>query len=361
MTAGAAVAAPPAAAGGIPSVSFADSGYTICRSARGDHLVFDAGPHGFLNGGHAHADALSIALTVAGRPLFVDAGTGSYTVDPPARDRFRSSALHNTVVVGGRSQSLPDGPFHWAHVAHGRRGRWAPGRGFDYVEGRHDGYAPIGHERTVFARPGCWVVRDRLTGAGAVDAAVHWHLDPRWAVAPDRDGWLLATDGDGAPVWIAAADGDLEIVSAGSGASGLGWVAPAYGRLVPTVTLRRAVAAAAPVEIVTVIVEGHERPALEVPPVRMDHETVPGASAIRLRSARGVDTLVFRSGPEREGRAALRLCRAADLETDAAFAWHHAPAGGGAEAAAIIDGSTLRVDERAVIAHGRATSVVELP
>ena len=37
---------------------------TSCRDpTRGDHLTIDAGHHGFLNGGHAHADALAVTLT----------------------------------------------------------------------------------------------------------------------------------------------------------------------------------------------------------------------------------------------------------------------------------------------------------
>ena len=31
-------------------------------SPAGDHLVIDGGPHGYQNGGHAHADALSLTL-----------------------------------------------------------------------------------------------------------------------------------------------------------------------------------------------------------------------------------------------------------------------------------------------------------
>jgi hypothetical protein len=45
-----------------PSTALADSGYFVSRSTRGDHLAIDAGRHGFLNGGHAHADALSMTL-----------------------------------------------------------------------------------------------------------------------------------------------------------------------------------------------------------------------------------------------------------------------------------------------------------
>ena len=89
------------------------------------HAVLDAWPHGFMNGGHAHADALSLTLTVSGRPLLIDPGTASY-VDSVLRDRFRSTAMHNTVVVDGRPQALPSGPFHWRTRANGRVETWRP-------------------------------------------------------------------------------------------------------------------------------------------------------------------------------------------------------------------------------------------
>ena len=111
------------------SAPLTDSGYYVSRTPSGDHLVFDAGRHGFLNGGHAHADALSLVLTIGGRPLLIDPGTATYTMNPAARDRFRSTAMHNTVALNGRPQSEPDGPFHWRSRADARLLVWqsAPG------------------------------------------------------------------------------------------------------------------------------------------------------------------------------------------------------------------------------------------
>ena len=42
---------------------------------------------------------------------------------------MRSTALHNTLALDGRSQSMPSGPFHWAHVANGTRAPLAHRRG----------------------------------------------------------------------------------------------------------------------------------------------------------------------------------------------------------------------------------------
>ena len=58
---------------------------------------------------------------------------------PGLRDRLRSSQLHNTVTVDGRSQSVPAGPFHWTRAA--RRARRARGAG------RHVRPVPRGDRR----------------------------------------------------------------------------------------------------------------------------------------------------------------------------------------------------------------------
>jgi hypothetical protein len=117
------------------SIALPASGYYISRAQSGAHLIVDGGAHGYLNGGHAHADALSLTFSLAGQPLLIDSGTGSYTIDPQVRDRFRSSALHNTLTLNGRSQSLPHGPFHWQHTADASTRRWRSHRHFDYFVG----------------------------------------------------------------------------------------------------------------------------------------------------------------------------------------------------------------------------------
>ena len=103
-----------------PSTALTGSGYYVSRTTRGDHLVFDAGPHGFLNGGHAHADALSCTLSIAGRPVLIDPGTGTYTMDRELRDRLRSSMMHNTVVRRRPLAVAAHRSIPLAHPHHGR-------------------------------------------------------------------------------------------------------------------------------------------------------------------------------------------------------------------------------------------------
>jgi hypothetical protein len=165
----------------VPSRALPASGYYVSRTTDGDHLVFDAGPHGYLNGGHAHSDALAVTLSLAGRPLLIDPGTATYTVDREMRDRFRSTAMHNTVVLDGRPQSRPGGPFHWETAASARGSVWRSGDGCDYVEGTHDAYLPLVHTRAVLALHGLgWLIVDHVLGETAADAEASWHLAPGW-------------------------------------------------------------------------------------------------------------------------------------------------------------------------------------
>jgi hypothetical protein len=161
-----------------PSAAFEETGYYVSRH-RGSVLVFDAGEHGFLNGGHAHADALSIVLTIDGEPVLIDPGTATYTMDADARNLFRDSRMHNTVVLNGRPQSVPRGAFHWASVANARASLFRSEPAHDYFEARHDAYAPFVHVRTIVAPHGWgWIVVDHILGAGEVTAEWFWHFHP---------------------------------------------------------------------------------------------------------------------------------------------------------------------------------------
>ena len=166
------------------SAALPASGYFVSRTARGDQLIFDAGPHGFLNGGHAHADALSCVLSIAGRSVLIDAGTATYTMDGEIRDQFRSTKMHNTVVIDGRSQSTPRGTFHWKTTASAQAPIWRSASDCDYVEGTHDGYAPRRHTRAILAIHGLgWWILDHVLGVGTATVECYWHLHPAWECA----------------------------------------------------------------------------------------------------------------------------------------------------------------------------------
>ncbi len=59
-------------------------------------------------GTHSHADLLSFELAINGEDIFIDPGTYVYTSDIKARNDFRSTKKHNTVVIDGNDQYVID-------------------------------------------------------------------------------------------------------------------------------------------------------------------------------------------------------------------------------------------------------------
>jgi hypothetical protein len=278
---------PPAGPGRIGSTPLPWSGYFVSRTAAGDHLVFDAGPHGFLNGGHAHSDALSIVASVGGHPLLVDPGTGTYTMDPALRDRFRSTAMHNTVVVNNSPQSLPLGPFHWAHTTDASLSLWRSDSGVDYVEGRHAAYAPLVHARAILAVHGrAWFIIDHfldpLRSGGPVQTDTFWHLHPRWRIGSLHGGDIRLEHAGGATHRIAST-GVLAAVR-GTAHADLGWYAPAYGRVVASEALRMTLHDPAPRSTLTVVpMSGCPVGSLAITPLPLTEPVVPGWHAVAYR------------------------------------------------------------------------------
>jgi hypothetical protein len=296
------------------SGSLPQTGYYVSRPTPCDHLVIDGGPHGYLNGGHAHADALSLTATLSSRPLFIDPGTATYTMSAEVRDRFRSSRMHNTLTLDGRSQSVPAGPFHWAHVASARTERWHASPAFDYFEGTEDGYRPAVHRRRVLIVPrGPVLVVDTVTGD---DDRVHvaevlWHLDPAWRPRGDERGVAAIGHASGARAWIVSPDVCTEFLIADD--EGLGWHSPAYGRVEPAFTVRLSKSGVLPLTIVTVFDEGPADAAPRVSCLAHDAAGRGDAVVLQLDADGRRDVLIF-------GAPGHRV-RAGAFESSARFAW----------------------------------------
>ena len=92
---------------------FPDSGIIRLGDGVQTHVIFDAGGFGPFRAGHSHSDALQCLLWSDGEEVLIDPGTATYIADPELRDRFRSSAAHNTIRIDALDQATPAGPFAW--------------------------------------------------------------------------------------------------------------------------------------------------------------------------------------------------------------------------------------------------------
>jgi hypothetical protein len=292
---------------------FPDTGYVVIRDPQATGLVFDVGAHGYLNGGHAHADALAITLDVHGRPLLVDPGTATYTMSATLRDRMRSSASHNTLTLDGASSSQPAGPFHWRTSADARLEAWRGNAGFAWAEGAHDGYPAARHRRSIvqIAGGGTLIV-DEVVGRARRAAQLHWHFDPSWRVACESARRIRACHEDGTVAWLVRDGGSLWLVN-GDEVSGLGWCSPRYGLLVPTWAARVTQLGTAPPAMLTWVGSGADAPSLE----RLQSEADPSGDALAVRVVQNdcAWTTVLRPGEP--AIRATRSCAAADYQTNA--------------------------------------------
>ncbi len=89
----------------VEFIAYKESGVYIFKSSR-LYLIVSAGTNGQKgNGGHAHNDKLSFELNIDGKDIVVDAGTYLYTPLPDKRNLFRSTKVHNTLIVKDEEQS----------------------------------------------------------------------------------------------------------------------------------------------------------------------------------------------------------------------------------------------------------------
>jgi hypothetical protein len=162
-----------------------ESGYAVLRGGS-VRVVFDVGELGYGSiAAHGHADALSVLADLGNESVLRDSGTGSY-VASRGRDDYRTTAAHNTVVVGGRPQAELLGPHLWGRRFATTVEASSLTAELDYVRASHDGYIPAArHTRSVlFVKPDLLLVLDRVEGTGPIGAELTWHLrTPGAAVA----------------------------------------------------------------------------------------------------------------------------------------------------------------------------------
>lgn len=166
------------------SRAFKTGGFYSMRDSwksNGTNLLILCGPHGFMNCGHAHADALSFVMSFSGDPIFVDSGTYTYTADLNARELYRSSSAHNCLTVNGKSSSIPDGPFSWKTKANSNVLHWHANSAEAKFVGRHDGFRSFGVEyrrELLFEYHGLITLTDTIESAQINSFELNFLLSP---------------------------------------------------------------------------------------------------------------------------------------------------------------------------------------
>jgi len=169
----------------VQSRSFPDAGWHVLRDKK-YYMLIACGPNGQNgNGGHAHNDKLSFELQVEGEDVLVDPGTYVYTPKPEWRNRFRSTAYHNTVTIDHEEQNrIIKGNRHLFSLTNDTKTlvkKWQTSKKCDHFIGEHTGYtrlkSPVIHRREIKFYKGDhprWEITDKFTGEG--QHHLQWNL-----------------------------------------------------------------------------------------------------------------------------------------------------------------------------------------
>jgi uncharacterized heparinase superfamily protein len=223
----------------LPARAFPDGGFFVMRNAV-DHVFVDCGRIGLADrGGHGHNDCLSFEAVLDGVHLVTDCGAFVYTRSFAERNRFRSTASHNTPLVDGQeiNRFRPELLWDLENDARPELRRFESGQESDVFCGAHAGYRrlaePVTPVRTIELDHGSHVlrVRDEFEGSGRHRLEIPLHLAPGVSARLQAPGLVeLAAGGRSFRlVWQPTEAWSLSI--------GESRVSPSYGVAVPCVRL----------------------------------------------------------------------------------------------------------------------------
>ena len=220
----------------LPSIEFSEGGFYIMRG-KNAHVMIDAGDLGMLGrGGHGHNDTLGFEFWANGEPLIVDSGTYVYTADPTARQEFRSTRSHNTVMIDNEEIA----PFAnlWTVVEDRTNPNvlvWTTSEYEDTLEAEQYGYerlSVVHRRRFEFQKKEtALTITDTLTGTGEHYAESFLHFGPHVTLELRGNQIAVARNATGSYT-IRATNGTLTILDTRFSRS--------YGIVEPNKTLRLA-------------------------------------------------------------------------------------------------------------------------
>ena len=163
-----------------PLKQLGNSGY---RKFQHQKMELIADVHGIsptYQPGHAHADTFSFCLHYDEKAVIVDTGISTYNICE-RRDIERSTAAHNTVVVGAQNSSEV-----WSGFRVGRRAKVEiSAEDNNSITAAHSGFSTAGvrHQRRFEQKGQSLFIEDKIVGPGVhSDLIAYFHFDQGTAI-----------------------------------------------------------------------------------------------------------------------------------------------------------------------------------
>jgi uncharacterized heparinase superfamily protein len=218
------------------SAAFPDGGFFVLQNDAA-HVFIDCGEIGMRGrGGHGHNDILSFELFMRGSGVVTDCGAYVYTASREWRNKFRSTAFHNTIQIDDEEVNRfvePNALWQMQYDAIPDNVKWMFDASGSRWEGGHSGYRRL--PQPCSPRRGMWLdpqralvaLRDEITGTGRHRVTWRFHLDPACRATLDDGDCRLNTPT--AELWlmpVGQPPAALRITD--------GWVSKSYGVKTPT-------------------------------------------------------------------------------------------------------------------------------
>lgn len=170
------------------------TGYVAVNWAAEGKAILDLAPVGpDYQPGHAHADTLSMELSLFGQRVLVNSGISQYGNDEE-RQRQRSTSAHNTMEIDNQDSSEVWGGFRVARRAVPNIDDFSINEAEIRIRASHNGYSRIKRERTHCRewtiKEGKIVVKDWVVGSFS-HAVARFHFHPEIDVSECNEGFLL--------------------------------------------------------------------------------------------------------------------------------------------------------------------------
>ncbi len=224
---------------------FKNAGLAVIKDENSSDLLFvgNSGPLGLKPlGGHGHADALSIWLSVDGKPILIDPGTYLYHGGGRWRNYFRSTSAHNTIRIDQHDQAEIVADFIFKRFYQIKNPEFTESTNMVLWSAGHDAYMrlddPVFHRREAkyFNKEKKIVITDQTECKKSHLIECFFHFHPDVSIVK-KNGIFEIKNGTASLRMIIDEKWEKHSIIKGQNNPIIGWYSPGFNKLMASSTM----------------------------------------------------------------------------------------------------------------------------